>query len=48
MIRILYFDREEFKCTCGETFFIVYVNAETGAEEELFEVLNSDEGDLVV
>ena len=38
----------EFKCTRGETFFIVYVNAETGAEEEIFEVLNSDEGDLVV
>ncbi len=38
----------EFKCTRGETFFIVYVNARTGAEEEIFEVLNSDEGDLVV
>ena len=38
----------EFKCTRGETFFIVYINAQTGAEEEIFEVLNSDEGDLVV
>lgn len=38
----------EFKCTRGETFFIVYVNAQTGAEEEIFEVLNSEEGDLVV
>ena len=38
----------EFKCTRGDTFYIVYVNAETGAEEEIFEVLNSDEGDLVV
>ena len=38
----------EFKCTRGETFFIVYVNARTGAEEEIFEVLNSEEGDLVV
>ena len=38
----------EFKCTCGETYFIVYVNALTGAEEEIFEVLNSEEGDLVV
>jgi len=38
----------EFKCTRGETFFIVYVNAASGAEEEIFEVLNSDEGDLVV
>lgn len=38
----------EFKCTRGETFFIVYVNAESGAEEEIFEVINSDEGDLTV
>lgn len=38
----------EFKCTRGDTFFIVYVNAFSGAEEEIFEVLNSDEGDLVV
>ena len=38
----------EFKCTRSETFFIVYVNAVSGAEEEIFEVLNSEEGDLVV
>ena len=38
----------ECKCSYGETFFIVYLNARTGAEEEIFEVLNSDEGDLVV
>ena len=38
----------ECKCTAGETFFIVYINAQTGAEEEIFEVINSDEGDLVV
>ena len=38
----------ECKCTRGETFFIVYINAQTGAEEEIFEVINSDEGDLVV
>lgn len=38
----------ECKCTAGETFFIVYINAESGAEEEIFEVLNSNEGDLVV
>jgi hypothetical protein len=38
----------ECKCTRGETFFIVYVNAQSGAEEEIFEVINSDEGDLVV
>ena len=38
----------ECKCTANGTFFIVYVNADTGAEEEIFEVINSDEGDLVV
>jgi hypothetical protein len=38
----------ECKCTADGTFFIVYVNAETGAEEEIFEVINSEEGDLVV
>ena len=38
----------ECKCTYGDTFFIVYINAASGAEEEIFEVLNSDEGDLVV
>ena len=38
----------ECKCTKGETFFIVYINAQSGAEEEIFEVINSDEGDLVV
>lgn len=38
----------EFKCTRGETFFIVYINARSCAEEEIFEVLNSEEGDLVV
>lgn len=38
----------ECKCTRGDTFFIVYINAQTGAEEEIFEVINSDEGDLVV
>ena len=38
----------ECKCTRNDVFFIVYINAETGAEEEIFEVVNSDEGDLVV
>ena len=38
----------ECKCTKGDTFFIVYINAQTGAEEEIFEVINSAEGDLVV
>ena len=38
----------ECKCRRDETFFIVYINAQNGAEEEIFEVVNSDEGDLVV
>ena len=38
----------ECKCKKDDTFFIVYINAQSGAEEEIFEVVNSDEGDLVV
>ncbi len=38
----------ECKCEKDDTFYIVYINAYTGAEEEIFEVINSDEGDLVV
>ena len=38
----------EFKATQNETFYIVYINALTGQEEQIFEVVNSAEGDLVV
>ncbi|MDD3401269.1 MAG: germination protein YpeB [Eubacteriales bacterium] len=38
----------EFKGTQHNTFFIVYINAQTGSEEQIFEVINSEEGDLVV
>ena len=38
----------EFKATKDDTFYIVYVNALTGQEEQIFEVINSAEGDLVV
>ena len=38
----------EFKATQSETFYIVYINALTGEEEQIFEVINSEEGDLVV
>lgn len=38
----------EFKGTVGEAEFIVYINAVTGNEEDIFEILNSDEGQLVV
>ena len=38
----------EFKATQNDTFYIVYINALTGEEEQIFEVINSQEGDLVV
>ncbi len=38
----------EFKATQNDTFYIVYINALTGEEEQIFEVINSEEGDLVV
>ena len=38
----------EFKTTREGTFYIVYINALTGEEEQIFEVINSQEGDLVV
>ncbi|MBQ9923849.1 MAG: germination protein YpeB [Clostridia bacterium] len=38
----------EFKATKDGTFYIVYVNALTGEEEQIFQVINSAEGDLVV
>lgn len=38
----------EFKGTHGDADFIVYVNALTGDEEQVFEIINSDEGQLVV
>lgn len=38
----------ECKCLLGEDFYIVYVNARTGEEEQIFQVLDSENGDLVV
>lgn len=38
----------EFKATRDGTFYIVYINALTGQEEQIFRVINSAEGDLVV
>ncbi len=38
----------EFKGTCRGTEFIVYINALTGTEEEIFEIINSEDGQLVV
>ena len=38
----------ECKGIVNERYYLVYLNAETGAEEEIFEVINTEEGDLVV
>ncbi len=38
----------ECKGAIGEAFYIVYINALDGSEEDIFEVINSEEGDLVV
>ncbi len=38
----------EFKGKCRGADFIVYINANNGAEEEVYEIINSDEGQLVI
>lgn len=38
----------ECKGTLGEDFYIVYINAITGEEEQIFQVIDSENGDLVV
>lgn len=38
----------ECKCLLGEDFYIVYLNAQTGEEEQIFQVIDSENGDLVV
>ncbi len=38
----------EFKGTHGGTSFIVYINALTGTEEQIFEIIDSEDGQLVV
>jgi len=38
----------EFKGKCSGISFIVYINAQTGAEEEIYQIIDSDEGQLVV
>lgn len=39
-----------YECTgtYGDATFVVYINARTGAEEQLFEIINSDEGEFTV
>ncbi len=38
----------EFKGTCGEEEYIVYINVENGEEEQIFRILNNEDGQLVV
>lgn len=39
-----------YECTgtSGDATFVVYINAVTGAEEQLYEIINSDEGEFTV
>ncbi len=38
----------EFKCTLGEDSYILYVNAENGREEQIFKIIDSEDGQLVI
>ena len=38
----------EFKCTYGEDAFVLYLNALTGDEEEVFQIIDSGDGQLVL
>ncbi len=38
----------EFKCTLGGESYILYINAQTGEEEQIFRIIDSDEGQLVL
>ena len=38
----------EFKGTCGEDEYIVYINVETGEEEQIFRIINTEDGQLVI
>ena len=38
----------EFRCKSGSNDILVYINADTGAEEQLYIVLKSDNGVLVI
>ena len=39
-----------YECTgkYGDAAFVVYINAQSGTEEQLFEIINSDEGEFTV
>ena len=38
----------EFKCTLGEDSYILYVNAANGEEEQIFKIIDSEDGQLVI
>jgi len=38
----------EFKCTLGEDSYILYVNAKNGQEEQIFKIIDSEDGQLVI
>lgn len=38
----------EFKCTLGEDSYIIYINAENGNEEQVFRIIDSEDGTLVI
>lgn len=38
----------EFKCTLGADDYILYLNALTGEEEQIFRIIDSEEGELVL
>lgn len=38
----------EFKCTRDTTEYIVYINVVTGDEEQIFQIINSEDGQMVI
>ena len=38
----------EFKCKLNEDSYIVYINVKTGEEEEIFQIIDSENGQLVI
>lgn len=38
----------EFKCTLGEDSYILYINAANGEEEQIFKIIDSADGQLVI
>ncbi|MBR5291568.1 MAG: germination protein YpeB [Clostridia bacterium] len=38
----------EFKCTLGKDSYILYINANNGREEQIFKIIDSEDGQLVI